>query len=570
MPNDEKVTRFNNTEVTIDGRLTKIEVILENLAAAFKDHINQQKEEKLSDKTSDDALEARIKKLEATHEREELIKAEMSKYVKWFYAVVCAVAGVLFSEAARRLPLKFAIFSSAALLSGAVSYAANAATYYVAVDGNNANNGSLASPWATIAYANSQLKACDTLIVKPGTYAASIRTTASGTANCKIRYVSEPRGGARIVTPPNNTSDIAWEQTGNYVDVDGFEIDGSAHQSGTRWRTGIKATGQYNTIQGVTVHDIGKNDPSVASYGIHGASTGANIEILSSVVKNIGTASITNPPIEFPLTLQKEWTATSSTADYTFYAPAGTAFAVGQSPWGHWDMAAGDQFNAKVYTATNGYIQNRITTGPLRFGVGLPKGAPNVTFGDHFDYRPAVRPLGNGVWSNTIIELKASVGGTATAGSTGGYARALQIHGFRTAYTGSAWSEVSNTDGETYDIQIRYKTSGDFPRYTGTGSEVFRERKQLGAHTWDIYRTPGGWASDLGIGFQLVGGDLDAIENVDIKAILDYTLDDANARYNRNDTGIYVRGVQAWIEPRVGTIDATIENMVVRYNGTIY
>ncbi|MCU0895109.1 MAG: hypothetical protein MUD06_12460, partial [Rhodospirillales bacterium] len=54
------------------------------------------------------------------------------------------------------------------------------------------------------------------------------------------------------------------------------------------------------------------------------------------------------------------------------------------------------------------------------------------------------------------------------------------------------------------------------------------------------------------------------------KAILDYTLADANARYGRNDTGIYVRGVQAWIETLSGTVDATIEGMTVSYNGRGY
>jgi hypothetical protein len=91
--------------------------------------------------------------------------------------------------------------------------------------------------------------------------------------------------------------------------------------------------------------------------------------------------------------------------------------------------------------------------------------------------------LGNGVWSNAINELKVSVGGTATPASTGAYARAIQFHGFRTAYTVSAWTDVSSTDGDTYDIQIRYGTFGDYPRYTGGGSDVFMERKQIGDHT---------------------------------------------------------------------------------------
>lgn len=268
------------------------------------------------------------------------------------------------------------------------------------------------------------------------------------------------------------------------------------------------------------------------------------------------------------LTLQKSWTATASTTDYTYYSPADSAFSVGQSPWGAWDMGGSDVFNAQALSAPNGFLRMRTISGPLQVGSNLPKGAPNVTFNDHFDIRSAVRPFGDGVWSNTISELKVSAAGTATSGSTGAYARAIQIHGFRTAYTGSAWDSVSSTDGDTYDIQIRYKTAGSFPLY-GTGSDVFRERKKIGDHTWDIYRTNGGWTSDLGLGFVHVG-NVDSITNVDVKAILDYALTDSNARYSRSDTGIYVRGIQTWIETISGTVDATIEGMTVRYNGTTY
>jgi hypothetical protein len=281
------------------------------------------------------------------------------------------------------------------------------------------------------------------------------------------------------------------------------------------------------------------------------------------------SAFCTASPITF--TVQKRWFASATTADYSFYSPPNSEFVTSQNPWGHWDMAAGDVYMAEASTGSNGSLRLRSVSGPLRSGANLPKGAPNITFGDHFHLRPAVRPLGDGVWSNAISELKVSVGGSATPGSTGAYARAIQIHGFRTAYTGSAWTDVSKTDGDTYDIQIRYKTSGAFPRFTpgGVPSDVFRERKQIGPHTWDIYRTNGGWASDLGMSFVL-DQDVDSISNADIKAILDYTLADANARYGRNDTGIYVRGVQAWIETLSGTVDATIEGMTVSYNGRGY
>ena len=274
-------------------------------------------------------------------------------------------------------------------------------------------------------------------------------------------------------------------------------------------------------------------------------------------------------PVAF--TVQKQWFASPTSADFSFYSPPNSEFVMSQNPWGHRDMAAGDLYMAEASTGSNGSLRIRAVSGPLRSGVNLPKGAPNVTFGDHFHLRPAIRPLGNGVWSNAINELKVSVGGTATPGSTGAYARAIQIHGFRTAYTGSDWLNVGRADGDTYDIQIRYRTANDYPdsRITHGGWQPVRERKKIGDHTWDILDNDGGWATDVGIGFILVD-EVESITNVDVKALLDYALANANARYNRTDQAIYVRGVQTWLETISGTVDATIEGMTVKYNGRSY
>jgi hypothetical protein len=65
-----------------------------------------------------------------------------------------------------------------------------AANYYVdTARGNDANSGTLALPWKTIAKANSTLKAGDTVYIRAGTYAGEqIRPNSSGTASAKITY----------------------------------------------------------------------------------------------------------------------------------------------------------------------------------------------------------------------------------------------------------------------------------------------------------------------------------------------------------------------------------------------
>lgn len=272
-------------------------------------------------------------------------------------------------------------------------------------------------------------------------------------------------------------------------------------------------------------------------------------------------------------TLQKTWVATSSSADYTYYSPAGSAFNITQNPWANGSMAGGDLYNCEAWTGDNGSLRLRNLSGPLAVATGNVKGSPSLTFGDHFHTRSSVRPLGDGVWSDTISELKVSVGGSVTTGTTGPYAKALQIVGFRSAYTGNDWEDGGNTlltYGDIYNIQIRFNTNGAFPRYGG-GTDVHRGRYQLGGHLFDVYRTNGmshltGYVS---IGFVYVG-DVHELQNVDMLAIINHSITDTNDRIGRSDTKMWVRGVEAWIETISGTTDITLENMAVRYNGVTY
>jgi hypothetical protein len=59
------------------------------------------------------------------------------------------------------------------LLSGLLSSAAQAATYYLAPHGKDSQAGASASPWKTFAYAIPKLKPGDTLLVKAGTYTSA-------------------------------------------------------------------------------------------------------------------------------------------------------------------------------------------------------------------------------------------------------------------------------------------------------------------------------------------------------------------------------------------------------------
>jgi len=69
-------------------------------------------------------------------------------------------------------------------------------TYYVDVNGNDANDGSQAAPWETIGHAVDTVVAGDTVLINPGTYPVSqqISITTSGTASSPITFKGNGTG----------------------------------------------------------------------------------------------------------------------------------------------------------------------------------------------------------------------------------------------------------------------------------------------------------------------------------------------------------------------------------------
>ncbi|WP_158967905.1 right-handed parallel beta-helix repeat-containing protein [Paraglaciecola sp. L3A3] len=78
------------------------------------------------------------------------------------------------------------LFSSLAL-----SLSVNAKTLYVATDGDDSNDGQMASPLATFSQANSLLEAGDTLIIKAGVYRQTLQVSKSGNEQSPILIKAE-------------------------------------------------------------------------------------------------------------------------------------------------------------------------------------------------------------------------------------------------------------------------------------------------------------------------------------------------------------------------------------------
>src|SRR6266446_1819591 len=165
---------------------------------------------------------------------------------------------------------------------------------YVSTTGFDSNSGTQTSPFKTILAASQAAQAGTTVHVAAGTYDGGFETTASGTASSPIHYVSDTKWGAKIVPPANSTYDMAWDNRGAYVAIDGFEVDGT-NNSGTQWREGIYTTGSYSVVENNNVHNIGVNVVATGQggAGIMGDSYygGSHIDLIVNIVHDIGPAT---------------------------------------------------------------------------------------------------------------------------------------------------------------------------------------------------------------------------------------------------------------------------------------
>jgi hypothetical protein len=175
--------------------------------------------------------------------------------------------------------------------------------YYVATTGNDSNNGtSPSTPWATIAHADAALAvgssgtcnagsgwlsvsnagAC--VHVASGTYSGNISTSKAGAATTRVVYISDTKWGAYLV---GSTCGV-WINSGNYVDVAGFDVTGSC-STGINWDNA-----SHGMIIGNRVHDL----PGTGGYaGILVDCCNYNTTdnwVVGNLVDNIGPFAQTN------------------------------------------------------------------------------------------------------------------------------------------------------------------------------------------------------------------------------------------------------------------------------------
>ncbi len=164
--------------------------------------------------------------------------------------------------------------------------------YYVDPNGNDSNPGTASLPFQTILRASKVSLPGTTVHVAPGVYTGGFKTTMSGTEAHRIYYVSSVAWGAKIVPPISSDTKAGWDNRGSYVDIVGFEIDGSASRNGMKWRHGIYNGGSYVAIRNNHVHHIALDTPcnsgGGAGIGVDSYYRGIKSDVIGNSVHHIG------------------------------------------------------------------------------------------------------------------------------------------------------------------------------------------------------------------------------------------------------------------------------------------
>ena len=147
---------------------------------------------------------------------------------------------------------------------------------YVSVDGDDAGPGTREAPLRTINRAAALVEPGTTVRVGPGRYEGNVTTSVSGTADERIRFVSEPGGAAEVVGSGGDGP--AWRNRGDHVDIVGFTITGDNLD-------GLTTGGSFGRLLGNRVSGFARGNcisTVNADYSLH------DIDVKGNVVHGCG------------------------------------------------------------------------------------------------------------------------------------------------------------------------------------------------------------------------------------------------------------------------------------------
>ncbi|MFC5141944.1 right-handed parallel beta-helix repeat-containing protein [Actinomycetospora rhizophila] len=153
-------------------------------------------------------------------------------------------------------------------------------TLHVSPDGDDENAGTGTQPFRTIDRAAAAARQGVQIVIAPGTYPTPVHTQVSGTSTDRIAFVAGP--GGPVVLTGSNTEEPVWRNTGDYVDIVGFEMSGDA-------LVGLQNEGSYVRIVGNRVHDVPRGSCINSGAGDYSAH---DIDVLGNTVWGCGRSRL--------------------------------------------------------------------------------------------------------------------------------------------------------------------------------------------------------------------------------------------------------------------------------------
>jgi hypothetical protein len=192
-------------------------------------------------------------------------------------------------------PMKAKHFLILAALLGGLVPEASSATYYVAPQGDNAQPGSFAQPWANPGFASRQLQPGDTLVIRAGRYILAqdddVIRPVSGTSNAWI--VIQGETGQRPALAGRDNLGMAVDLSGaSHVRIENLEI---THDDDLSWpalefRVGIEITGQpasHIVLQDLYIHHLDESGLNIQDI--------SDLQVINCQIDHCGVFGVGGP-----------------------------------------------------------------------------------------------------------------------------------------------------------------------------------------------------------------------------------------------------------------------------------
>lgn len=170
-------------------------------------------------------------------------------------------------------------------LLSVTTLASNAATLYVAPNGNNDNDGSIHNPFLSISYASTKAQPGDNIFIKKGIYSEHVKIQSSGINGQPITYIGESDtiiDGSNIDLSDGGDRDGLFSIIGqSYIIIDGLTIKNSKHHG-----IMVASENTSDTISHITIKNSTTENTDGAGIIAYGSYPFVSYQVSNIIIEN--------------------------------------------------------------------------------------------------------------------------------------------------------------------------------------------------------------------------------------------------------------------------------------------